>query len=197
MNSNLQLYLLCSDLLKKLLEAELQTGPCFLAKGFQSCFILAVFSCSFLRKQPADFTCCVSPTCLTCCTCPVEPSQWLRQHKSLGHEHVAWQRSPRQALALPLLHLQTGPAGKIKTVWGRRCSLPTAGLVWTKKLSFLVFAEAQCHHCCSQGDDAVPLMLWGCMWAQISPPKGGQAAAPGWELSLPRELSCKQDISSE
>lgn len=49
-NANLQLWVLCSDLLKKLLEAELQTGPCFVAKCFQSCFIFAVFGCFFLRK---------------------------------------------------------------------------------------------------------------------------------------------------
>lgn len=40
MNSNLQLWVLHSDLLRKFLEAELQTGPCFVARCFQSCFIL-------------------------------------------------------------------------------------------------------------------------------------------------------------
>lgn len=151
-------------------------------------FILVVFICFFLRKQPADLTCCLSrlPGRRTCGALTMAAAT-----------QKPWQRSPRQALAVPLLHLQTGPAAATETVWDRKCSLTTTGLVWTKKLSFLVFAEARCHRRCSRGEDAVPLALRGCTWARISPPEGRQAAAPGRELSLPGEPSCKQDISSE
>lgn len=111
---------------KKLLEAELQTGPCFVPRCFQFSFFLLILAAASENSQMILLIVCLPPAWPT--SELAKSWWWLQQNKSLSCEKVFWKSSPHQAFTFALWQLQTGPGAKKKVVWTRKFILCPTGL---------------------------------------------------------------------
>lgn len=155
MSSSLRVWILWSNLLKKLLEAELQTGPYSVAKCFQSCFILRILTASSSQNSHLILLLSLS-TCLAC--------QWA--WKALVTTAVT--QKPRQRARCLEELSSPGFCSSALAVPHRPRSQNKNSLGQTMQLF-------------PSSDNAVPLVLQGCTWLS----QGTSGHGPRWELSLP------------